>query len=105
MKATVKQYKSRWEVPRCYRRALRAVAAGATLTAAAPLAPTSPDTLGRIMRTKGGMDYLAHHRELVDAHRVLLAATLPYLDLARAVATGRKPAKRDAGAVEREGEG
>lgn len=103
MKAKVRQYKSRWELPRHYRRALRAYAHGATLTAAAALAPTSPDTLGKVARTPGGAAYLAHHRDLVDAHRVLLAATLPYLDLSRALQAGIKPKPRPAAKLEEEG--
>ena len=81
------------------------VAHGHTYAETAKVCGVGKSTITLLIATPGGRDYLAHHRELVDAHRVLLAATLPYLDLARAVATGRKPSKRDAGAVERDGEG
>lgn len=77
-------------MPRHYRRALRLLATGASYTAAAADVGTTTATLYALVKTPAGRDYIARHRDRVDAHRVLLAATLPWLTLARAVGEGKK---------------
>ena len=85
-----RQYKHAGEMPRHYRRALRLLAHGQPYAHAALTCDVSQATLYALVKTPAGRDYLARHRDRVDAHRVLLAATLPWLTLARAVGEGKK---------------
>lgn len=83
------------------RHALREVASGSPHRLAASRANVSPVTVFHAIRSPAGQAYLARHRERVDAHRVLLAATLPYLELARMISEG----KRGRASAEAYGEG
>lgn len=75
------------------RRALREVAQGASIAHASRLTGISHSALTRLASSPAGRAYLAKHRERVDAHRVLLAATVPFLDLLRAIETGKRPVR------------
>ena len=75
------------------KRALRGIAHGLPHSTAASNASCSRSALESALRSPAGRAYLAKHRERVDAHRVLLAATVPFLDLLRAIETGKRPVR------------
>lgn len=64
-----------------HREALRLVLLGHTHRAVATATGFSPKTIGALVQSTAGREFLRREAERVDAHRTLLAASLPYLTL------------------------
>ena len=84
--------------------AIRGYASGLSQTRACAQVGISQLTFAKALKSPAGRAYLAKHRERVDAHSVLLAATVPFMDLLRAIETGRKPTRTPLEREEGEGE-
>jgi hypothetical protein len=63
-----------------HREALRVLAVGGSYEDASRAAGLSDTTIARLDRSRAGRAYMQRVRDQIDAHRVLLAATLPHLD-------------------------
>ena len=77
-----------------HREALRVLAVGGSYEDASRAAGLSDTTIARLDRSRAGRAYMQRVRDQVDAHRVLLAATLPHLDFLSGNVTKREKPKK-----------
>jgi hypothetical protein len=76
-----KPYKTRRALGEGHRRGLRAYLSGTSSRASAIIAGLSPSTFAKLVSSPAGRAFLARERDRIDAHRVLLSASLPMLAL------------------------
>lgn len=87
-----KGFRSKGAIPPHYRAALRLIATGYSIAATYRATGIAETTLSNLLASPAASAYIERLRARIDAHRILLAATVPFMQLAHAIETGRPQA-------------
>jgi ABC-type cobalamin transport system ATPase subunit len=86
-------YNTRNSLRHRHREALRAYLVGARSTECARIAGLAPVTFSVLLGSKAGKAFLTAERDRIDAHRTLVAATLPHFALMHGLSDSKQVAE------------
>ena len=82
----VMAYRRRHSLKHRHREGLRAILAGSSVPRAAQVAGLATSTMHEVIRSPAGRAFLDAERDRIDAHRTLLAASMPQIALLHGLA-------------------